>query len=127
MVLRWEFVFPHDAKDEGLTNCWKVRGVPREWTDTDLASALIGAGWTEISIKTIPQFRKQPWFIRARGPGKLGEEVAAVQVGNDLLTLEKAQAHTRKAPTLAFLKPKARPSQNNFWGTPGYLGTGARL
>ena len=104
----------HDAKDEGLTNCWKVRGVPREWTDTDLASALIGAGWTEISIKTIPQFRKQPWFIRARGPGKLGEEVAAVQVGNDLLTLEKAQAHTRKAPTLAFLKPKARPSQTTF-------------
>ena len=92
----------HDAKDEGLTNCWKVRGVPREWTDTDLASALIGAGWTEISIKTIPQFRKQPWFIRARGPGKLGEEVAAVQVGNDLLTLEKAQAHTRKSADLSF-------------------------
>eukprot|EP00435_Cladocopium_sp_Y103_P050954 s1078_g15.t1 len=104
----------HDSKDEGLTNCWKVRGVPREWTDKDFASALIGAGWTEVSVKTIPQFRKQPWFIRARGPGKLGEEVAAVQVGTDLLTLERAQAHTRKVPTLAFLKPKARPSSTTF-------------
>lgn len=43
----------YDVKDEGFINCWKVRGVFREWIDTDFVSVLIGVGWIEILIKII--------------------------------------------------------------------------
>ena len=101
---------PKDPTDVGLAFGWKVRNVPSDWTEHDVAGALSGAGWTEVAVKTTPQFRRQPWVIKGRNPGAFGAEVAAVQVGPDVfLTLEKMQAHGRKEPSSNFLRSRACP------------------
>lgn len=51
-------------------------GVPKEWTEHHLMQALESAGWSELALITPPRYPKQPWVIRGRCPGQLGQEVA---------------------------------------------------
>ena len=68
--------------------CWELKGSPGFWTQSDLCSALEGAGWTELEVLAPPR-RGQVWRIRGVNPGDVSDFVEAVEVGKHILVIQR--------------------------------------
>ena len=88
---------------EHVVGVWCVSGVPLEWSEEELQSVLLKAGWLDVEVVAWSRFRKQPWLVRARPHNSLVGVVAAVNVEPHLLTLQRATQRKPKDASSARL------------------------
>ena len=70
------------------TSTWRVRGVPRSWSDTDVIDALQGASFTEVKILGEAQ-GSRPWLVRGELPDDTGDLAMLVEAGDKVLRIER--------------------------------------
>ena len=81
---------------EHVVGLWCVSGFPLEWSEEELQSVLLKAGWLDVEVVAWPRFRQRPWLVRARPHFSLVGVVAAVNVEPHLLTLQRATQRKRQ-------------------------------
>ena len=72
------------------TGDWRIGGVPVQWYEEDLVSALKGAGFTTAEVISKGNSRR-PWLVRLQKAERICEAVLVVEVGMTALHLERTQ------------------------------------
>ncbi|CAE7261621.1 pol [Symbiodinium necroappetens] len=67
---------------------WRVRGVPRSWSDADIVDALQGAAFLNVTVLGEAQ-GSRPWLVRAELADDRGELAMLVEAGDKTLRIER--------------------------------------
>ena len=88
---------------------WRVRGVPRAWSEQDLLDALQGADFQEVQVVS-EAHGSRPWLVRATLAADTGKLALIVEAGSKLLRVERVvgQARTSRFEERPWTPAKAR-------------------
>lgn len=56
------------------TGSWRIRGIPVQWYEEDLVSALQAAGFTQVAVLSKGHSRR-PWLVRLRKAEQIRESI----------------------------------------------------
>ncbi|CAE7662478.1 infB [Symbiodinium sp. CCMP2592] len=67
---------------------WRVRGVPKSWSEQDVVDALTGASFQEVTVISEAS-GSRPWLVRGVLGGDTGELALLVETGSKELRVER--------------------------------------